>query len=119
MLSIVSLSNIIMQHSSSVALVSNDHSSLRAECRFASISQLCRRSSKAVSVPIEHYTFAFSSRAIALFHPLTPPGTPPKASDIPPRSIFNIAPVMFTHHRLDRFGRFVGVVEGDCADIVV
>ena len=117
--SIISSSNTIISTLSLVTLVSNDHSSLRAEFLLTSFSQLCGRSSKAVSVPIEHYTLTFASRALAWLYPLAPPATSPKTSDEAPRSIFNIAPVVFTHYRLDSFCCFIRMVEGDCANVVM
>ena len=72
-------------------------------------------------VPIleEQHTSILPLRPLHRLNPLTPPQIVPQRSDKPPHTILDVTAIVLPHDRLDGLSSFIGVVEGDGADVVV
>jgi hypothetical protein len=81
--------------------------------------QLHRGSTQAVAVTVEQDTLALAGGVFAGFDPIAPPSALPHSLDESQWATGSIASVVFTHHFLDGFTGFVGVVKWDGGDIMV
>jgi len=81
--------------------------------------QLRRRQAQAISVAEEHDSRVFARGALEGFDPLACAHGFPHALDEAEGAVLGVTAVVTTHDLLDGLAGFVGVVEGDGADIVV
>lgn len=77
------------------------------------------RDAKAVPVLEEQDALALSDSSLRWLDPLAPAGAGPEALDESESTTLNIGAIVLAHDRLDSLAGLVGVVEGDCADVVV
>ena len=79
----------------------------------------CGSGADAISISEEEDPGVFTLGTFVGFHPLTSPHASPQTLQETKASLSSIAPIMFTHDRLNGLGSLVGVVEGNGANIVV
>jgi len=74
---------------------------------------------KSVAIAEEQDTLAFAFGVCSWFDPLAPSCTLPYAVDETKSTAVDVRAVVAPHDRLDGLSGFVGVIEGNCADVVV
>lgn len=74
---------------------------------------------QAVAVAEEQNAFGSTLGVGAGLNPLAPACAEPQSTDETPGTIPGIRAVVLAHDRLDGLGGFIGIIEGDGADIVV
>lgn len=84
-----------------------------------SAGHLGRGDTDAVGVAVEQHTLVFTLGAHAGFNPLACASAIPEGLEESSPPGVGLGAVVVAHHLLDGFTGFVGVVEGDGADIVV
>ena len=80
---------------------------------------LGRRDTDAVGVAVEQHTLVFALGTHAGFNPLARASASPEGLEESSPPSVGLGAVVSAHHFLDGFARFVGVVKGNGADIVV
>ena len=81
--------------------------------------ELRRGNAQAVAIPVEEHILAFAIATLGGFDPLTHSRTLPQTAKESPHPAFGITAVVVTHDGLDRFRRFVGMIKGNGANVVV
>ena len=81
--------------------------------------QLRWRNAESVLVAEEHDALALALSTDAGFDPLAMARASPQGADEANGATFGVGTVMLAHNWLDGLGGFVGVVEGDGADVVM
>ena len=83
------------------------------------VGHLGRRDTDAVGVAVEQHTLVFALGTHAGFNPLARASASPEGLEESSPPSVGLGAVVSAHHFLDGFARFVGVVEGNGANIVV